>query len=246
MASISRLPVRAEILAPRLLLALVVVDVLLLAVNVIGAPSFLDLDQERNFPTWYSSAKLLGASMAALWCWRLEPAERRRGTSGLFWPIAAVLFALLSMDETATAHERFAALLMSGAAGMSLRNRLLGGDQLKDAFVWPVLLAPLALAIFGFLLYLLWERMRDNRRSLVLGFLGCAAFILAMMLEGPAVYTSPPIAAWGAAEVARYRLFILVEEGAELAGTTLMLAALLLHGAWLAKVPKGEGDGTGS
>ena len=126
-------------------------DVLLLAVNVIGAPSFLDLDQERNFPTWYSSAKLLGASMAALWCWWLEPAERQRGTSGFFWPIAALIFAVLSMDETATAHERFAALLMSGAAGMSLRTRLLGGDQMKDAFVWPVLFAPLALAIFGFL-----------------------------------------------------------------------------------------------
>ena len=69
----------------------------------------------------------------------------------MFWPIAAVLFAVLSMDETATAHERFAALLMSGAAGMSLRTRLLGGDQMKDAFVWPVLFAPLALAIFGFL-----------------------------------------------------------------------------------------------
>ena len=69
---------------PRVLLALVVVDVLLLAVNVIGAPSFLDLDQEKNFPTWYSSAKLLGASMAALWCWRLEPAERAEGEHR--WP----------------------------------------------------------------------------------------------------------------------------------------------------------------
>jgi len=218
---------------PRLLLALVLVDLLLLAVNVIGAPSFLDLDQEKNFPTWYSSAKLLGASLAALWCWRLEPTELRRGTGGFFWPLAAVLFAVLSMDETATAHERLAALVMSGAAGTSLRIKLLGGDQMKDAFVWPVLFAPLALAIFGFLLYLIWERMRDNRRSLILGVLGCAAFLLAMVIEGPAVYTSPPVAAWGAAEVARYRLFILFEEGAELAGTTLMLAAILLHCTWL-------------
>jgi hypothetical protein len=244
MASISRLPGKAQTLVcylPRLLLALVVVDLLLLAVNVIGAPSFLDLDQEKNFPTWYSSAKLLGASLAALWCWRLEPPERRRGASGLFWPIAAVLFAVLSMDETATAHERLAALLMSGAAGTPLRTRLLGGDELKDAFVWPVLFAPLALAIFGFLFYLLWERMRDNRTSLILGVLGCAAFVLAMVLEGPAVYTSPPIATWGVAEVARYRLFILFEEGAELAGTTLMLAALLLHGAWLANLPRSDG-----
>ena len=54
--------------------------------------------------------------------------------------------------------------------------------------------------------------MRGNRLSVLLGSLGCIAFLLALVLEGPAVYTSPPIAAWGTVEIARYRLFSFFEE----------------------------------
>lgn len=213
----------------RLLLALVALDAALIVVNAVGAPSFLILDEEANFTTWYSSAKLLATALAALWCLALEPDSLRRGMQRWLWPAVALVFAALSMDETSTAHERLAARLMSGQGVGSLRARLLGGDADKDAFAWPVLFAPVILALIYFLVSALWSRMKTDRRSFWLGAAGCAAFVTAVVLEGSAIYSSPPMAAWGEQELTRYALFALVEETAEVIGATLMLASLLLH-----------------
>lgn len=221
----------AGTLALRFLVALIAIDALLIGANLsFYVPSFLDLDHERNLPTWYSSAKLLLTSLAALACAYLQPAWLRRGLHRFVWPTVALLFAALSMDETATAHERLAAAWMSGSEGEGLRARLLGGDSAKDAFIWPVLFAPIILAILGFLAHALWTRIED-RRYLALGVGGCVGFVAALVLEGPVVYLSPPVEAWSAAEVARYSLFAVFEESAEVIGTTLMLASLLLHAA---------------
>ena len=50
----------------RLLLVVVGIDVVLVLVNFADPPSFLNLDEEKNFPTWYSSAKLLATAFAAI------------------------------------------------------------------------------------------------------------------------------------------------------------------------------------
>jgi hypothetical protein len=216
------------------LIVLVVLDLLVILTNALGlAPSFLSLDEEQNLTTWYSSTKLFGSALAAIWCMRLERPVDLVGSRRFIWPAIAVLFVGLSMDETATAHERLAAWFMSGPGGDSLRTRLLGGDASKDAFAWPVLFAPVIAGIVILLMTALYRRMKQDRRSLLLGLAGCVAFITAVALEGPAVYDSPPIEAWGDAEVARYMLFVLLEESAEVLGTTLMLASLVLHAKFL-------------
>ncbi len=218
----------------RLMAVVLVVDCLLVLVNFGEAPSFLNLDEERNFTTWYSSAKLLLAGLGALACWRLEPATLRAGLRSWVWPVMAAVLVALSVDETATAHERLAAALMSGTTGESLRARLLGGDSAKDAYLWPVLFAPLAVALIWFLVSTLWARLRSSPRARAIGLVGCAAFVTALLLEGPAVWFSPPVEAWGATETSRYVWFALIEESAELIGTTAMLAATVLHAAALA------------
>ena len=221
----------------RLIIVLIVVDISLITANVIGAPSFLDLDQEQNFPTWYSSAKLLGTAMVALWCMAIEPRPTRRGMRSMMWTAVAVLFLALSIDETSSAHERLAAAVMSSDAGEVLRTRVLGGDGAKDAFIWPILFAPVIVAIIYFLVIALCTLLKGNRRSIVLGLTGCAAFGAAVILEGLAVYRSPPVETWGESEISRYFRFAIVEESAEIIGATLMLAALALHVAWLARQP---------
>ena len=152
----------------------------------------------------------------------------------MVWPAVAVIFVGLSMDETSTAHERLAAWIMSGDRIDSLRTRLLGGDAAKDAFLWPVLFAPVIVAVAYFLVTALYSRMKHDRPNLLLGLAGCAAFLAAVALEGPAVYMSPPIDAWGDAEIARYSFFVRLEESAEIFGATMMLASLLLHARQLA------------
>ncbi|MCP3981993.1 MAG: hypothetical protein GY716_22035 [bacterium] len=219
----------------RWLIGLAVVDGLLLVVNAASLlagreiPALLCLDQEASLPTWYSSAKLLAVALAAVGCQRSAAAELRRGLRGLVWPGVALLFGLLALDESFSLHERLAALLMSGELGAAVRLRVLGGDGAKDAFAWPVLFAPFVVALLWFLATTLYSRLRTDRRNLVLGLLGCVAYLGAVVLEGGAVFASPPIDAWGDAELTRYFYFVLFEEGLELLGTTAMLAALALH-----------------
>lgn len=223
-------------LVRRFLWMLLAADGLIIAANVaFDVPSFFDLDEERNFTTWYSSAKLLLAALAALACAIEEPPGPRSRSGRSVWVVVALLLAGLSMDETATAHERLAALAMKLTAGESLRERLLGGDPAKDAFAWPVLFAPVIVAMLGFLVHALYSRLAKNRTSLVLGLAGCLCLAAALILEGPMVYLSPPVEAWGAAEMGRYRLFTFFEESAEVFGTTLILAALLLHAALVSR-----------
>jgi len=227
---------RRTVTATSGLAVLVALDLVVILINALGlAPSFLNLDEEQNLTTWYSSAKLLGSALAAIWCMRLERPADLAGPRRWVWPAIALLFVGLSMDETATAHERLAAWFMSGTGGDALRTRLLGGDASKDAFAWPVLFAPVIAGIVILLVVALYRLMQQNRRSFFLGLAGCTAFVTAVLLEGPAVYGSPPIEAWGDAEVARYMLFVLVEESAEVLGTTLMLASLVLHARFLSE-----------
>ena len=98
---------KGAVIAKRFLWLLIVTDAWIVAANAaFDVPSFLDLDEERNFTTWYSSAKLL----LALWrrcLWRQEPPGPRRGTGRLVWLALALTLGALSMDETATAHERW-------------------------------------------------------------------------------------------------------------------------------------------
>jgi len=216
-----------------LLVMLVATDLALIAINFLGAPSFLSLDEEKNFPTWYSSVKLFGTALAALWCWSLEPAAERRGRGRFVWPTLAAVFVALSMDETATAHERLATFIMSWSGTDSLRDRLLGGDSAKDAFAWPVLFAPIILVILYFLVASLYDRMKGNRRSMLLGMAGCVVAAASISLEGAAIYTSPPLDAWGEAEIARYQLFAVFEESGEVATATLIFSSLLLHARYL-------------
>ena len=218
---------------PRWLWAIVAADLLFVLVNALpllqgrSAPALLSLDLELSVVTWYSSAKLATVGLLALCCSRRDSVEG--GLRRLVWPSLAALFFALAVDESASLHERLARFLMSSELGERLRIRLLDGDADKDAFAWPVLLAPVVVAVVFFLAHALYDRMRSNRQGLALGLAGVACYVGAVGLEGIAVYTSPAIELWGAAELARYQRFMLVEESLELAGTTLMLAALLCH-----------------
>ena len=215
--------------ATALLSAVLVVDVTLVITNLAGGPAFLDLDAENNFPTWYSSAKLMSTALAALGLARLPAGRGSTRRRRLRWSLVAVLFAALSIDETAAWHERLATAVFSSDAAAGLRGRLLGGDPGKDALLWPVLFAPVVLGLLYFLAAVLWTELRRDRLSRILGLAGCLLLLSAVGLESLAALGSPPIEVWGTAEVARYRLLVLLEESSEVAAATALLAALLRH-----------------
>ena len=59
----------------------------------------LNLDEEANLPTWLSSSLLL---LSSLLLWGIS---RSAGEYGRRWGYLAVVFAALSLDETASIHE---------------------------------------------------------------------------------------------------------------------------------------------
>jgi hypothetical protein len=219
----------APVVPTRLLAALLAVDLSLVALHVLtrGAP-VVDLDAEGNLPTWVSSAKLLAIAALAYLAWRHEerdPSLRHRW----LWLGVAGLFGAMSIDETASLHERAARALVSLGPARNLRATILAGDAAKDSFAWVVLFAPLALGVLFFLLGFGWTRRHRLRRVIGLAVAGLACYVGAMVLEPAAVYFSPAMATWDAVARRRYERFSTVEETLEIAGTTLLLLTMIAY-----------------
>jgi drug/metabolite transporter (DMT)-like permease len=183
----------------RILFSLLAGDLLLVALHVAtrGA-AVVDLDAEGNIPTWVSSAKLLAIAVLAYLAWQREAQDPTLKYRWL-WLGVALLFAAMSLDETASLHERAARALVSHGPARNLRATILGGDASKDSFAWVVLFAPLALAAIFFLVGFGWTRRHRLRRVAVLAIAGLGCYVGAMVLEPAAVYFSPAMATWDAA-----------------------------------------------
>jgi hypothetical protein len=222
-------PDREGAVPARLLAALLALDLLLVILHVgTRASAVVDLDAEGNIPTWVSSAKLLAISALAVMCWageRQAPGLRHRW----LWLGVAVLFAAMSLDETASLHERAARALISQGPARNLRATILGGDAAKDSFAWVVLFAPLAIAAVFFLVGFGWTRRHRLRRMAAYGLGGLGCYVAAMVLEPAAVYFSPAMATWNAAARRRYERFSTIEETLEIVGTTLLLLTVVAY-----------------
>ena len=214
----------------RIVFALVGIDLLIIVLHLAtDGVTVFNLDAEGNVPTWHSSAKLLAIAAMAVLAYGFERRERPPAKYHRLWLGVAALFTALSLDETASLHERLARALVSGGAAGNIRNTLLGGDATKDSFAWVVLFAPFAVGIFFFLIAFAWARRDRLRRVLPLGAGGIGCYILAMILEPAAVYFTPPMATWDAAMRARYRLLTVLEESAEIVGTSLLLLTVVSY-----------------
>jgi len=213
----------------RVLLALLGIDLLLVALHVAtSGAAVVDLDAEGNIPTWVSSAKLLSIAVLAYLAWQREREDPSLKYRWL-WLGVAGLFAAMSVDETASLHERTARALISHGPARNLRATLLAGDAAKDSFAWVVLFAPLALAALFFLAGFGWTRRHRLRRLAGLAVAGLGCYVGAMVLEPAAVYFSPAMATWDAVVRRRYERFSTVEETLEIIGTTLLLLTMVAY-----------------
>jgi hypothetical protein len=68
--------------------------------------ALLDAGQERTLASWWTGALLLGASAAAAMVGHLRATVSGRSRKVVAWRVLAVLFALLSLDEIVSLHER--------------------------------------------------------------------------------------------------------------------------------------------
>lgn len=166
----------------------------------ITALRWFDVNSERNVPTAWSALLLLAcAGTAALLALR-----------GSGWLLVAVTCGFLALDESFELHERL------GGLGTAVAD-----DRLH--FAWVVPGAALACVVGLVLLQRLRTQPVEVRRRLVVA--GAVYLTGALLLE---TLSGQVLRAYGAGGKA-YTLVTSVEEGLEMAGASLLLAALLLQ-----------------
>jgi hypothetical protein len=210
-------------------------DLALVVLHLATGLDLVDLDREANLTSWYSSAKLAGVALLCL----AASGRLGGGGGGRAWLAGAAGFLALSADESAALHESFTRWLLARPGLAGLRETLTGGDAMKASYAWVWVLLPLVLLGAACLAYLFWRGLRGERGSLALCFAGLGALLAAVGLEA-VVLTFPPLAAWGERQIGRYEALTTVEECAELAGVTLLFAALARH---LARGSASRADG---
>jgi hypothetical protein len=153
-----------------------------------------DLNLEQNLPTWVSSMQLFSVALGAVLVWRLE--VRR---THLAWLVLAGVFAFLSLDELALLHEELV-------------------ERVGDAWFWPLLYSPLAVAVLGALAVVAAEIRAQPR--VLLGFvLGLGCLGAALVVDGAA--TQWVDVAW------LFAVGVVVEESLELTGSALLVGAVM-------------------
>ena len=171
----------------------------------IAALRWFDVSSERNVPTAWSTLLLLSSGVAAA---ALVVQGRRTAGAGSGWLLVSATCALLALDESVELHERL------GGIGATV-----AGDRLH--FAWVVPGAVLACVVGLVLLSRLRAQPATVRRRLVVA----AAVYLsgALVLE---TLSGQVLRAYGGGGKA-YVAVTALEEGLEMAGASLLLAALL-------------------
>lgn len=179
-----------------------------------------DLNQEANFPSWYSSVQLLLVAIAMLALasplFRDVPevsALRR------LWLVLGCGFVYLSADEGAVVHERASQILVQRQAAFASVLRALGMTaKLRGGGVWIAVYAVVGLALVALLAPTIRPTLRTWPRQSLLFFAGFGLlFAGGIVVEG----VSGVLHLAGAAHLAEVAL----EEGLEFVGQTVLLVA---------------------
>ena len=199
----------------RLAGALLTIDLLVLlayaADVLLGHPvgvlsSFVDLDREQNLPTWWSSTKLFLVALVFGTAFML----RRPSDGARAWLLAAaaLLAAGLSLDETGLLHERLGTVILPHGQRQ--------GTMFEQGGPWVMVMVPGALvAAVGF-----WRFGLGRYLSTAPGaarLLGCG---LGLLVAGAA---GVELLRVGSVGTPWHPVQVLVEEGLEFAGVTMVL-----------------------
>ncbi|MEC4984650.1 MAG: hypothetical protein SAJ37_10770 [Oscillatoria sp. PMC 1068.18] len=169
---------------------------------------FFYLDAENNLPTWYSSVALLICCVLFAIIAFVKKRDSDRYTR--HWIGLAIIFFLLSMDETASFHE-----LTNG----TFRSIFNASGLLY--YTWVVPAAILVVLLLFIYLRFLFALPTQTRRAFVIAGIVYVAGALGMELIG-GWYTE----SYGANDII-YALIITVEECLEMFGVVILIQALL-------------------
>lgn len=166
------------------------------------------VDGEGNIPAWYSASLLLLCSLLLA---AIAIGHRQHGGSRVFyWLILSLIFAFLSLDETAQLHE---------LSIRPLRERLQVTGLLYYPWIIPaaVLVALLAGAYWRFLMNL---PARTRRLFVIAGSVFLAGAIGTEAISGMH-------ASFHSEDTLTYHLIVTLEEMLEMAGVVVFIYALM-------------------
>jgi hypothetical protein len=173
----------------------------------------LKLNHELSIATWYASAKLLAIAALLALVALMVGAQDRIGLIVLLLPVA--LFVFLSIDEAASIHERLGYRIDALLTGTAERDEML----FRVTGYWMYVLGPM-LAIVMVAVGVAYRRiMRPGGSIMRLAAVGAAVFLIgATVVEIASNFVERPFAS---------TLQVTIEEGMELIGVSLILAAAM-------------------
>lgn len=193
---------------------LYVVDVLLIMAHFAWGSTIheFNLDKETNLPTWFAGFQLILLALASFVCF-LEERVRGLGSRGAPWSIVSLIFLYMSYDELTVFHEGF------------LRDEfrsLFAPDSLwLSVMPWQVIFAPLYFFLLTLILWICWSRFYSSKKAVYYSLSGLGLWCAALLGEAMA---KPVFMQYGL-----YHLQVAIEEGCELFGASLLIAAVLQY-----------------
>jgi hypothetical protein len=173
----------------------------------------LKLDHELNIPTWYASAKLLAIAALLALVALMFGTRDRIAPIVLLMPVA--LFVFLSMDETASVHERLGFRIDSILTDTPERDEMVFGAT----GYWMFVLGPMLAAAMVAMGMAYRRLMRPAGSTMRLAALGAGVLLFgATVVEIASNFVEHPFASM---------FQVALEEGMELIGATLILAAAM-------------------
>ena len=173
-----------------------------------GEMQLFDLDADQNIPTWFSASMLL---MCAVLFAAIAVAARGN-VYGFHWVGLSAIFLYLSVDESASVHEKLRPFL---------QTRLQTGGFLD--YVWVFLYAPLVLIFALVYLRFLFSLPAQTRRLFfVAGILYVGGALVMEAIGG--LYAT----LYGTSGIV-YPLFTHIEEILEMLGIVVLFYTLLLY-----------------
>ena len=193
-----------------------ILDIGIIVLNLLlgETNTYYNLDQENNFPTYYQSIKLLVFGLYLLY-----KSYKDKYNSWFLW-VASIIFIYISVDETLMIHEDFPeyANHLIPATAYNFRMWLEGMGY--TGVIWIFYAMGLILLSSPFLIYeliYLIKNYKYNKLSSIMIFLGTLLFLAVLFVEGYA--TS------GVLSREEYNLMVMIEEGSELVGASLLVFA---------------------
>lgn len=179
----------------------------------------LDMNQEANLASWYSSMLLTLAAVFAAVNYHVRAQVDGRWRFG--WLGIAAITLWLSADEVAQVHETIGAYARAHSALLE--------QTLPAGYFWVLVLGPFAAAAAAFLFLFIRRVLAPIPHCRRLALAGATLWVSAIVLEALAVpvFHTVGIGEGGQLINAPYSLEYALEESSELLGTTFLLLSFI-------------------